>query len=49
MKGIVFTEFLELVEDKFGLEMVDNIIESSDLELKCYNYSNTLVKILGYP
>ncbi|AXO80431.1 hypothetical protein DZC78_08560 [Olleya aquimaris] len=32
MKGIVFTEFLELVEDKFGLEMVDNIISSSDLE-----------------
>jgi hypothetical protein len=32
MKGIVFTEFLELVEDKFGLEMVDNIIENSNLE-----------------
>ena len=32
MKGIVFTEFLELVEEKFGLEMVDNIISSSDLE-----------------
>ncbi|QCE41518.1 heme NO-binding domain-containing protein [Psychroserpens sp. NJDZ02] len=32
MKGIVFTEFLELVEEKFGLEMVDNIILSSDLE-----------------
>mgnify|MGYP000565688878 CR=1 FL=1 len=32
MKGIVFTEFLELVEDKFGLEMVDDIITSSDLE-----------------
>lgn len=32
MKGIVFTEFLELVEDKFGLEMVDNIISSSTLE-----------------
>ncbi|OIQ20336.1 heme NO-binding domain-containing protein [Lacinutrix sp. MedPE-SW] len=32
MKGIVFTEFLELVEDKFGLEMVDNIISSSNLE-----------------
>ena len=32
MKGIVFTEFLELVEDKFGLEMVDNIITSSTLE-----------------
>ena len=32
MKGIVFTEFLELVEDKFGLETVDEIIEKSDLE-----------------
>ena len=32
MKGIVFTEFLELVEDKFGLEMVDDIITSSTLE-----------------
>ncbi|WP_370213611.1 heme NO-binding domain-containing protein [Mesoflavibacter profundi] len=32
MKGIVFTEFLELVEDKFGLEMVDNIIANSNLE-----------------
>jgi hypothetical protein len=32
MKGIVFTEFLELVEDKFGLEMVDNIISNSKLE-----------------
>lgn len=32
MKGIVFTEFLELVETKFGLETVDQIIEASDLE-----------------
>ncbi len=32
MKGIVFTEFLDLVEDKFGLEMVDEIIEKSNLE-----------------
>jgi len=32
MKGIVFTEFLDLVEEKFGLEMVDRIISSSDLE-----------------
>lgn len=31
MKGIVFTEFLELVEDKFGLEMVDHIILESNL------------------
>ena len=32
MKGIVFTEFLDLVEDKFGLEMVDKIIEQSELQ-----------------
>ena len=31
MKGIVFTELLELVEEKFGLEMVDQIIDESDL------------------
>ncbi|MCG8371967.1 MAG: heme NO-binding domain-containing protein [Balneolales bacterium] len=32
MKGIVFTEFLEMVEKKFGYEMVDTIIEKSELE-----------------
>ena len=32
MKGIVFTEFLELVKDKFGLEMVDKIISEAQLE-----------------
>ena len=31
MKGIVFTEFLELVEDKFGLEVVDEIITNSNV------------------
>lgn len=31
MKGIVFTEFIELVEDKFGIEMVDKIISSAEL------------------
>lgn len=31
MKGIVFTEFLEMVESNYGLEVVDDIIESSDL------------------
>lgn len=31
MKGIVFTEFLDLVEDKFGFEMVDTLIENADL------------------
>ena len=32
MKGILFTEFLELVEDRFGLEIIDRIINSSNLE-----------------
>lgn len=31
MKGVVFTEFLELVEQKFGYDMVDQIIQNSDL------------------
>jgi Haem-NO-binding len=31
MKGIVFTGFLELIEEKYGLEMVDRIIGQSDL------------------
>ena len=31
MKGVVFTEFLDMVEDKFGDEMVDDIINDSDL------------------
>ena len=34
MKGIVFTEFLDLVEEKFGLEMVDAIISQSKLDSK---------------
>lgn len=32
MKGIVFTEFLDLVENKFGLEVLDKIITQSNLE-----------------
>lgn len=31
MKGIVFTELLELVEQKFGSNTVDDIIEAADL------------------
>ncbi len=31
MKGIVFTEFLEMVEEKFGYYVVDQIIAASDL------------------
>jgi len=32
MKGVVFTEFLDMVEQEFGYETVDHIIESSTLE-----------------
>lgn len=32
MKGIVFTELLDLVEKKFGLETVEEIINKSQLE-----------------
>lgn len=31
MKGIIFTEFLEMVEDRFSPEIADRIIEASDL------------------
>lgn len=31
MKGLIFNEFLEMVDDKFGYEMVDKIISSSNL------------------
>ncbi|EKO3916515.1 heme NO-binding domain-containing protein [Vibrio fluvialis] len=29
MKGIIFTEFLELVEDKFGLDVLDQVLEQA--------------------
>ncbi|MDT0605803.1 heme NO-binding domain-containing protein [Croceitalea rosinachiae] len=32
MKGIVFTEFLDMVETTYGLEVVDSIIENSNLQ-----------------
>lgn len=31
MKGIVFSEFLELVEEKFGFDMADDIIDEANL------------------
>lgn len=31
MKGVVFTEFLDMVEQEFSLEVADDILESSDL------------------
>ena len=32
MKGIIFNEFLELVEDKFGLDLLEEVLEMSDDE-----------------
>ena len=31
MKGIVFTEFLDMVEEKFGYSMVDSLLLTTDL------------------
>ena len=31
MKGVVFTEFQEMIEGQFGLEMYDRLIEASEL------------------
>jgi len=31
MKGIVFTEFLEMVENKFSPELADRIIEGAEV------------------
>ncbi|WP_103071569.1 heme NO-binding domain-containing protein [Aquimarina sediminis] len=49
MKGIVFTEFLDLVENKFGLAVVDKIIQQADLPsqgaytaIGTYNFSEML-------
>lgn len=32
MKGLVFTEFLEMVEDQYGLEMLDRLLLNSELK-----------------
>ncbi|KZX80750.1 hypothetical protein A3715_07745 [Oleiphilus sp. HI0009] len=32
MKGVVFSEFIELVEELFSIDMVDEIIDDCDLE-----------------
>lgn len=34
MKGIVFTEFLEMVEEKFGYQMANDVVEESQLPSK---------------
>ena len=30
MKGLVFTEFIEMMENDFGFEVADRVIENSD-------------------
>ena len=49
MKGIIFTEFMELVEEAFGLETVDSIVQKTELEsggsytsLGTYNHTEIL-------
>jgi len=34
MKGIIFTSFLDLVEEKFGMEMLEEVISSANLPNK---------------
>ena len=53
MKGIVFTEFLEMVENKFDYDTVDKIINNSNLESKgiytsigTYDH-NEMVQLVG--
>tara|TARA_R110002020_G_scaffold113688_2_gene261628 strand:- start:3750 stop:4295 length:546 start_codon:yes stop_codon:yes gene_type:complete len=53
MKGIIFTEFLEMVETSFGLETVDTIIERSQLpsegaytSVGTYDF-NEMVSLIG--
>jgi len=53
MKGIVFTEFLEMVEGKFGYELVDQLLTENKLEsggvyttVGTYNYSEMVTLIL---
>lgn len=54
MKGIVFTELMEMVENQFGIEMVDRIVQPNELVSKgiftsvgTYPFSD-LVSILGH-
>ncbi len=53
MKGIVFTEFLEMVEATFGAEVVEQIIDASDLPsggaytaVGTYDH-NELIRLVG--
>ncbi|KZZ15573.1 hypothetical protein A3751_03140, partial [Oleiphilus sp. HI0080] len=53
MKGIVFTEFIELVEDTFSMDMVDDILDDCDLDsggaytsVGLYDY-NEMLQLVG--
>ncbi len=53
MKGIVFTEFLDMVEASYGLEVVDSIIENCELpsggaytSVGTYNF-NEMISLLS--
>lgn len=45
MKGIIFTEFLELVEDKFGLELLEEVLEMSEDEGSTHRLVVMTIKI----
>lgn len=54
MKGIVFTEFLEMVESKFGYETVDHLLTENDLAsggvytaVGTYEFSEMLQLVVG--
>ncbi|MEN1784608.1 MAG: heme NO-binding domain-containing protein [Bacteroidota bacterium] len=54
MKGIIFTEFLEMVESEFGLQTVDSIIEGAKLSsggaytaVGTYEFSEMLQLVSG--
>lgn len=53
MKGVVFTVFQEMVEDQFGLDMYDRLVESTELPsgatytaVGTYDHSE-LIKLVG--
>ncbi len=54
MKGIVFSEFLEMVEERFGYELVDTLLVESELKSKgiytavgTYDFAEMVTLITG--
>jgi len=54
MKGIVFTEFLDMVEDKFGYDLVDKLLTETELEsggiytaVGTYNYTEMVELVIN--